>query len=157
MPADAADVDQSLADEPVRCQDCDDGEAPVCAWCWICERCIAGPGACGDSCDFRCTAAEADRQRIEDISARLAAATPGPWQYEHGSDLHGADEGAEVHYVTDVVAMADDDPPLCSFYSRADAELVAGAPDDLAFLLGRIADLETRLGNATASSANERH
>lgn len=150
MPEDASGADEDACGDRIPCQDCDDAEAPICAWCWLCERCVAVPGACGDRCDFRAAAAEADRKRYEEIGARLTAAMRGPWQVESGDDLHG-EGGGELYYVTDVVAMADDDPPLCSFYSRADAELVANAPDDLAFLLARNAALEARLNTMTVS------
>lgn len=72
--------------------------------------------------------------RIDAIESRLAAATPGPWIYEPSEALHGIPD-SQTHYVTDQVSIADDDPPLCSLHSKADAELIAHAPDDLKFLL----------------------
>ncbi|WP_026931182.1 hypothetical protein [Glycomyces tenuis] len=82
--------------------------------------------------------------RIEAIAARLAAATPGPWIYENGSVIHGFDD-ADTHYVTDQVGAADDDPPIGSFMFRADAELAAHAPDDLAWLVQEHHRLQSRV------------
>lgn len=96
----------------------------------------------------------ANRERIAAIGARLDAATPGPWRYEPGAAIHGIGDD-DIHYVTDVAAMADDDPPLCSFYAEADAKLVASAPEDLAFLLGYAAELEA--GTRSSAAAAERY
>lgn len=94
---------------------------------------------------------EADR--LAEIRARIDAATPGPWIYESQADVHGFD-GDEIHYVTPQDAARDDDPPMTSFYERADAELVAHAPDDLAYLLGELDDAQ-RLFDALGSEAAE--
>ena len=105
---------------------------------------MSAPGACFADCDFAEARHKADQERLAAAKARLKAATPGPWRYESGAALHGIEDSA-THYVSDVVAMADDDPPLCSFYSRADAEFVAAAPEDIEFLLHYVETLASRL------------
>ena len=66
--------------------------------------------------------------RLDKIRARLDAATPGPWDTEgpcmSGDGTYGvfADDGAG-------------EPTLALRMSRPDAELVAHAPGDLAWLL----------------------
>ena len=77
--------------------------------------------------------------RLEEISRRLAASTPGPWS-RHGADVHaegvgvlfkGRDGGAEIR------AQAD-----------RDAEFVAHVHADVALLLDLVAD-----GGRSAPSA----
>jgi hypothetical protein len=82
--------------------------------------------------------------RTAEIRARLDAATEGPWIYESAADIHGVEDD-RIHYVTPQFAARDDDPPMTSFYDRADAELVANAPTDIAYLLGRVEELEGQL------------
>jgi hypothetical protein len=81
----------------------------------------------------------ADVERIAAIRARRAAATPGPWFLEDPGDIHGGPSGDGYWYVTAQAALADDDPPMITTMTRADAELIAAAPDDLAFLLDLVA------------------
>lgn len=132
------------------CYDCDREDEQVCAWCGCCEQCASAPGACFDDCAFAEARRKADSERLAAVHARLKAATPGPWRYENGTEIHGTG-GSDTHYVSDVVAMGDDDPPLCSFYSRADAEFVAAAPDDIGFLLTHAATIESRLQTMTVN------
>jgi hypothetical protein len=93
--------------------------------------------------------------RIAEIRARLDAATEGPWVYESAADIHGVEDG-RIHYVTPQFAARDDDPPMTSFYDRADAELVANAPTDLAYLLARVEELEGQLAKAQAELDDQR-
>ncbi len=87
--------------------------------------------------------------RIAEIRARLDAATEGPWIHEPSEVLHGT-EDVRLHYVSDQAAIADDDPPMCSFYSRADAEFVAHAREDVPFLLSELEAAQARLDKVRA-------
>lgn len=65
--------------------------------------------------------------RLDEIRARLAAATPGPWRVAH----HGTWEvEAPPHQVVADCGTVD--------RAEADATLMAHAPDDLAYLLDRL-------------------
>lgn len=86
--------------------------------------------------------------RLTEIRARLDAATPGPWDTQgpcmSGDGTYGvfADDGAG-------------EPTLALRMSPPDADLVAHAPDDLAWLL---AALESeRRHSATLSKRVDRH
>lgn len=94
--------------------------------------------------------------RIDAIASRLAAATPGPWIYEPSEALHGIPD-SQTHYVTDQAAIADDDPPLCSLHSKADAELIANAPDDLAWLIQEHHRLQSRVAYLEGWKENAEH
>ena len=69
--------------------------------------------------------------RLKEIRARLDAATPGPWDTEgpcmSGDGTYGvfADDGAG-------------EPTLALRMSPPDADLVAHAPDDLAWLVAEV-------------------
>jgi hypothetical protein len=80
-----------------------------------------------------------DTERIEEIKARLQAATPGPWEYQERSDAY-----------THIVRT----PPsrfLCqlsqdtSGVTEANARLIASAPSDISWLLSRLEDAERRV------------
>lgn len=79
--------------------------------------------------------------RIAEITARLAAATPGPWGW------HGAGCGCQFIQVQDgtehggkVITPIADEGQM----QDADAELIAAAPADLEFLLSEAARLRGR-------------
>jgi hypothetical protein len=69
--------------------------------------------------------------RVDDIKARLAAATPGPWRVAH----HGAWEvEAPPNQLVADCGTVD--------HAKADANLIAHAPADIRWCLDRIAKLE---------------
>lgn len=93
-------------------------------------------------------------QRLQEIQSRLDAATPGPWVYEPSDAIDCVPE-INVHYVSDQVSVADDDPPLCSLMFEENARFIANAPEDIAWLIqehhrltARIAYLEGWKQNA---------
>lgn len=67
-------------------------------------------------------------QRLQEIKERLAAATPGPWNvlYDDGS-LHGTPEEYFVNF--------DAHRDSTNIEREADAEFIANAPSDIAYLL----------------------
>jgi hypothetical protein len=79
--------------------------------------------------------------RIDEIKARLAAATPAPWSWEAGDSVIEGPRGGALVYVAEyanlntVQAQGED-------FSSADATLIANAPADIAFLLAKIEELE---------------
>lgn len=61
---------------------------------------------------------------LEDIKNRLAAATPGPWELLGGNE-----------YISPIgITVAPDDGGVTS----RDAEFIAHAPEDIAWLLGEV-------------------
>ena len=72
--------------------------------------------------------------REAEIQARLDAATPGPWRAvpDREGRLYAIDSDSD--YIT-----------LHNTAPRQDAELIANAPTDLAYLLARVATLEARV------------
>src|SRR5262245_30261712 len=82
-------------------------------------------------------------KRLEEITARLATATPGPWRWLYG-DERGSfhwlvnDAGVRVH--SDGGARGEYNPDIDVW--GPDAALIAHAPADLAWLL---AELRTAL------------
>lgn len=69
-------------------------------------------------------------ERIEQIKIRLAEATPGPWEIDGGDGicyLHGPRSVDDSFIRTDL---------------RRDAEFVASAPGDIAYLLAKVERLE---------------
>lgn len=68
--------------------------------------------------------------REQEIEARLKAATPGPWD-----SVEDADGNATVLSESDAIAVVSINVPN-------DAKLIASAPADLRYLLGRVAELE---------------
>lgn len=72
------------------------------------------------------------------IRARLAAATAGPWT--RTETMHAESSVAVAEYpITKPIAKVHTDP---DDYGRANAELIAHAPTDLARLLDRVEELE---------------
>lgn len=69
--------------------------------------------------------------KLEQIAARLAAATPGPWSWGHiANDQGGLDPALVAGGGVFFEANGLRNPNVL-----ADAELIANAPTDLAFLL----------------------
>lgn len=77
------------------------------------------------------------RDRMAEIRTRLEKATPGPWQNNgaHTTDVWGWDD----RYIT----TAGD---------NLDADLIANAPSDLAYLLGGVTRLEAELAASQADA-----
>lgn len=75
---------------------------------------------------------EAERQAVEDriaqIRARMAAATPGPWH--HVDDHHGHQVHAERLGI-----------PRATVHRGVDADFIAAARDDIPFLLALVDEL----------------
>lgn len=74
--------------------------------------------------------------RIEEIKARLAKITPGKWKFKHSGNMHGSsielDNGGVLAVTTSYGRM------------REDAQFIAQAPSDVAYLLERIEALEAK-------------
>lgn len=70
-------------------------------------------------------------QRIAQIRARLAAATPGPWAAWQNKDAE-PEVSQQGSYYMGLVATPSHQP---ADYGRANADLIANAPADLAWLL----------------------
>jgi ElaB/YqjD/DUF883 family membrane-anchored ribosome-binding protein len=88
----------------------------------------------------------------DEIKARLAAATPGPWVHEitQYMDDYGAADGPPVARVVVPVDTAYDGPScLVPLASVANAVLIAHAPADIAALLAEV----ERLGAAHADAS----
>ncbi len=85
--------------------------------------------------------------RLAEIQARLDAATPGPWVTKPGvslawSELVLAPVPGHDGYMALVADTKDS-----FFNNHDDADFIAHAPDDLAWLLERVARLETTVHN----------
>lgn len=72
--------------------------------------------------------------RIEEIEARLEAATPGPWEFSLGRDWEITANGGSLDYVASVSDHGDQ--------SDHDAVFIANAPEDIAYLLAALRGLE---------------
>lgn len=70
--------------------------------------------------------------RIEQIKARLEAATPGPWGYDLNGHIITIEDDGECG---DTVLVLAGIGPGCVRGKDADAELAAHAPDDIAALI----------------------
>ena len=74
---------------------------------------------------------------VEAIAARLAAATPGPWEPQ----LEANDDGHLVMYAVRIPRGLASIPGFVEFDAHVldpDGELIANAPADIAFLLGEV-------------------
>lgn len=99
------------------------------------------------------------RTRLEEIEARLSAATPGPWfvaeqPFDDRSTAVYGDNTAQVacdphgaRFIADcdVTMEWTEGEPDQSVFDRANAELIAHAPTDLAWLVERVRELEGAL------------
>lgn len=102
---------------------------------------------------------------LSSITDRLNAATPGPWFAWHDDDGNGpeiliatkqdASKDAFDVALCDVCAVngSNSDAGLVldwgNTVNHANAELIAHAPEDIAYLLGRVKDLEARITAAS--------
>jgi hypothetical protein len=77
--------------------------------------------------------------RVDEIRARLRAATPGPWARngQGGSNLWRIDSLGAERVGIDFLAY-----PLALFREASDADLVANASADIEFLLAEVDRLE---------------
>ena len=88
-------------------------------------------------------------ERIDAIKARLAAATPGPWEILRDGETTSIAMRTTTHVYPVVKAACADYPGRWSsnesaelWIEDADAALISNAPDDLAFLLSEIERLQ---------------
>jgi hypothetical protein len=88
--------------------------------------------------------------RLDEITARLNQATPGPWD----SMTEETPDGENIYYTVSqrgakeydrLVELADS-----GMQGRRDAEFIAHAPDDIAYLLGELKKLVHKKGPAGA-------
>lgn len=89
--------------------------------------------------------------RIEEIRARLSAATPGPWRTQRADEESGEIDwevmsGAKGTPVARVSEADDYGLPT----TRGDAALIAAAPADLAYLLAELERVEGERDAAVA-------
>ena len=87
---------------------------------------------------------------LDPIRARLAAATPGPWEVDECSDE------------TTVIVAGSDLTIICSelwqgWEGTQDAALIANAPADLAALLAEVERLRTELADRTPAACDMKH
>jgi len=86
--------------------------------------------------------------RLNEIRARLDAATPGPW-------FIGWDGTRRFYFITANENTSGPRPWVTNLdglvRSDRDADLIRHAPDDLAWLLDRVDALETELALSTES------
>ena len=76
---------------------------------------------------------------LDPIRARLAAATPGPWEYRPFTEIDpdGAFDLAHV-VADDPDDPAGDQVSVCASIMRPDADLIANAPTDMAALVAEV-------------------
>lgn len=80
--------------------------------------------------------------RIEEIEARLAAATPGEWEAQPQEYDYAR---VQVHGKTYKDHNGTKTPIIVDGASVQDAALIAAAPSDLRYLIARVRELETEL------------
>jgi len=105
--------------------------------------------------------------RIAEIEARLSATSPGPWEPSQGANADGkklATTGVEkaaflalsvndnesplwLVVTPDVIPAATGDGPR----AKANAEFIANAPGDIAYLLGELAAIRAKADAAPAA------
>jgi len=88
-----------------------------------------------------------DTDRLAQIEARLAAATPGPWEWDrarHGDDI------LTVVVAPDFPTGDERVQSVTMDALPADAVLIANAPADLRYLLDRVREAEEALSSANA-------
>lgn len=96
--------------------------------------------------------------RLDEIQARLSAATPGPWKAQNLEQEHGhggifwvsVDRPDEIKTVAEVDANDDGVEAIWRF---ADAEFIANAPADIAFLLAELRKAREALGRVEEVAA----
>lgn len=100
--------------------------------------------------------------RTEEIRARLAAATPGPWEVEgQGPGPNSRHMGCGEVWTSNpdlfggsIAMPAGDCYPRSGYSPGDDMTLIAHAPDDLAYLLGRIADQDCTIARQVSTIAS---
>ncbi len=88
--------------------------------------------------------------RVDEIQQRLAAATPGPWTLERPTRWSQVPPEPILRIWSDsayrAVALIEETANLpSSTFTAPDAELIAHAPEDLAYLLSENVRLEQEL------------
>ena len=85
---------------------------------------------------------------MDQIKVRLAAATPGPWN----SMTEETSDGENVYYTVESKGAKPGDYLLdmsdTGAQGRADAEFIAHAPDDIAYLLAEVESLRSAMARA---------
>jgi hypothetical protein len=80
--------------------------------------------------------------RLDEIEARLRAATPGPWRYVGGTRnltaVVAGDHADEGEFDLEV--------NVCSLNAADDAVFIANAPEDIRDLLALVAELKSEAG-----------
>lgn len=84
--------------------------------------------------------------RLNEIRARLAAATAGPWRWE-GDTLTSASDGDVLYFRADVVY---DCPEIEKESDPEDDALIANAPTDIVYLLQQLDRAQTVIKAAYA-------
>jgi hypothetical protein len=94
--------------------------------------------------------------RIEDIEARLAAATPGPWHYDGMHDEITTEVAGNYWLIMSECRSAPNEAPRDEFGHQfsPDFELIANAPADLRWLLDRERALRDALRNFARESTD---
>jgi hypothetical protein len=84
---------------------------------------------------------------IDEIKARLAAATPGPWRPERTVmvDDFGEPEVTHGHVLVDHCPMHDGPAYVVQLCAPVNADFIAYAPTDMAFLLAEVERLRAVL------------
>jgi hypothetical protein len=75
--------------------------------------------------------------RAQEIQERLDKATPGPWE---AVEVARSVYGTPIHSPIGTGARMDEGAHIANAFS--DAEFIAHAPEDIAWLLARVAELE---------------
>jgi len=88
---------------------------------------------------------------IEEIRARWAAATPGPWRHWYDESVEDdvrvcfSRDGVACEWCIALASFEGEAPATSVSRWRADAVFIAHAPSDVAWLLERVAVLEAEL------------
>jgi len=76
--------------------------------------------------------------QIQEIRDRQAAATPGPWTHSRWAPGYVVTDDDKFDVVASVVEYRENgsiESKFCGYKSLANRELIAHAPDDIAYLL----------------------
>jgi len=92
--------------------------------------------------------------RIEEIKARLNAATPGPWKARRGGDFQNITLHRGSLWI-DVVDGSAQKPPRGEWIDSPDIDLIEAAPTDVAYLLAELRKRDAALANAKAEALEE--
>ncbi|MFG3340560.1 hypothetical protein [Glycomyces sp. NPDC048151] len=94
--------------------------------------------------------------RAAEIRARLDAVSTGPWSTEYNDYGDEWWFGGSSGDGENVLSFGDDDCGVLAGRHRSEAALIANAPTDLAYLLGRVEELEGQRGAVGALHVRER-